>query len=207
MTIKLTIDGPKGSGKSTLAKKLANKIGFEHYYFGPDKSYLKRTTQTDYHNMLVSKDDYILERGPLSDMIYLMTRGAIPTFDVKIKEGMIDVNYDWLPVTLDHLSNYYDNADLNVVLYASDTRTLMNNLDNRNEDSGKYLTDEEISFLNVENNLYKSIYLTLEEYKPKLSGKMIFYDVSKNSYDYLEKLIINALLIDELKDIIKTKAR
>lgn len=180
--IKLTIDGPKGSGKTTLARTIAKTQNLNHFYFGPDKSYHKEETQNEFIEMIRSDQEYILERGPLSDLIYLMTRGAIPTFQVNLVKGRPTVHYDWLPINLRDLVDYYKLSDLNVIFYASDVESLIENLKRRREKSGKFMTDEEERFLRIENYMYQHIIDLILIYEPELKPKMICKDISGIDY-------------------------
>lgn len=191
--IKLTIDGPKGSGKSTLAKKLSKRTNADHFYFGPKHSYHNGRTQIEFISMMKSDQKYILERGPLSDLIYLMTRGAIPTFQVSLVNGIPDIHYDWLPITLKDLVNYYSMSDLNIIFYASDIDSLIANLKKRREASGKFMTDEEAKFLKIENYMYQHIIDLVLLYEPKLKDKMIIKDISGISYQKFYKDILEIL--------------
>lgn len=182
--IKLTIDGPKGSGKSTLAKTIAKRQNLQHFYFGPKNSYHKDQTQNELIEMMRSDQGYILERGPLSDLIYLITRGAIPTFQVSLVDGIPDIHYDWLPITLRDLVDYYKFSDINIIFYASDVDSLIENLKRRREKSGKFMTKEEERFLRVENYMYQHIVELVLLYEPELKSKIIIKDISGINYGH-----------------------
>ena len=181
--IKLTIDGTNGSGKSTLAKTMAKHQNLKHYYFGPEKSYYNGQTQIEFIAMMKSEQNYILERGPLSDLIYLLTRGAIPTFQVSLVDGIPDIHYDWLPITLKDLVDYYKLSDVNVIFYASDVDSLVANLKSRWLSSGKFMTEEEERFLRIENYMYQHIIELILLYEPELKSKMICKDISGINYN------------------------
>lgn len=191
--IKITIDGPKGVGKSTLAKKLINKIKGKHYYFGPTRSYTNPKIKKEYNEMLNDNTNYILERGPMSDYIFLATREWYPTLNINLEknDGQLipKVEYDWLPITIPQLGEYYSNSTLNIIMYSSDINKLLTNLQVRKNKSGKYANSDELKFIELENDLYK---FTAEQAKKfaKLNNVLIL-DINKLTYKQINEIVIN----------------
>lgn len=189
----ITIDGPKGSGKSSLAKFIAKKLNTDVFYFGPERSYHNRQTQKDLVTAMLCTNGKVFERGPLSDLVYLTTRGATPTFSVDVVAGDLDVNYNWLPVTINDLSRFYNEANINIVLYASDIEKLHKNLTSRASRSGKYLNEEELKYLEVENKLYKDYFESVLMLNKDLKSKCFLFNISEQSYkeiyDTMEELL------------------
>lgn len=191
--IKITIDGPKGVGKSTLAKKLTIKIKGKHYYFGPTRSYTNPKIKKEYNEMLNDNTNYILERGPMSDYIFLATREWYPTLNINLEknDGQLipKIEYDWLPITIPQLGEYYSNSTLNIIMYSSDINKLLANLQVRKNKSGKYANSDELKFIELENNLYK---FTAEQAKKftKLNNVLIL-DINKLTYKQINDIVIN----------------
>lgn len=191
--IVITIDGPKGVGKSTLAKKLTIKLKGKHYYFGPTRSYTNPKIKKEYNEMLNDNCKYILERGPMSDYIFLATREWYPTLNINLEQinGNLTpkVEYDWLPITIPQLGEYYSNSTLNIVMYSSDVNKLLNNLNIRKDSIGKFINEDELKFIELENNLYK---FTAEQAKNfnKLNNVLIL-DINKLTYKQINEIILN----------------
>lgn len=191
--INVTIDGPKGSGKSTLAKKLAKRLNNHHFYFGPEKSYTKPEVNEEYIKMKDSKEGYILERGPLSDFIFLATRPWFPEIEIGVKKdengiNTPDLKINWLPINIEMLSNYFKNATLNIILYTSDETTLTYNLNNRKKEIGKYANTEELKYLTLENKFYKFLAETARDFADL--DNVLILDISNYSYDTIDRIVM-----------------
>lgn len=201
--INITIDGPKGSGKSTLAKKLSKKLNSTHFYFGPEKSYTRPEINDEYNNMVKSNTSYVLERGPLSDFIFLATRPWYPEIEIGIKKNKNGVNtpdlkIKWLPVNINMLGEYFNKAKLNIVLYASDENDLLYNLNKRKNTSGKYASNEELKYLKAENRFYKFLAIQARDFA-NLDNVLIL-DISSHTYETIDKIVMERYrFFDKLK--------
>lgn len=201
--INITIDGPKGSGKSTLAKKLSKKLNIVHFYFGPEKSYTRPEINDEYNNMVKSDTGYVLERGPLSDFIFLATRPWYPEIEIGVKKNKNGINtpdlkIKWLPININMLGEYFSKAKLNIVLYASDENDLLYNLNKRKNASGKYASKEELKYLKAENRFYKFLATQARDFA-NLDNVLIL-DISSHTYTTIDKIIMERYrFFDKLK--------
>lgn len=167
MAILYDIEGPKGSGKSTLTQLfMSNHIVDEiHYYDGNWKTLV---SESSVHADHASKFKFIHERGFLSQIIYTFMANANPDFEGRsYYDGPKMTFSTWritpLPIMLDYIDNLKHKL---VILYAEDSNTLIDRLNLRKEQTGKYATDNELEVLKNSNILFKYFGQMLKEMKP-----------------------------------------
>lgn len=200
----ISIDGPKGSGKSTLAKSLKSFANGKDFYFGPTKAYGHQYTQELLRNFIMANQSAILERGPLSDLAYLLTRGAdfagvVNSIDVESEKPKVNAIPTWQLITYQNLIDYYTLPNsLHIILYASNPDKLIENLNKRNQRCGKYANEEEFNNLCYENLIYKSTIKNLLIANPSLYPNVKLYDISTMSYEDLYQKIYED--VDELRN-------
>lgn len=175
--IKLTVDGMKSTTSKYLVKRISesNNKDKECYKLDLDKPYLKEEIKNEIKNMELSDTNYIIDGGPLEQLVHQMTKRIIPTFKVNLVENRPTVQYDWLPITLKDLADYYKSSCVNVIFYLSDTKTYIENIEKNTE---HVMSLEEKRDIKVKNYLYKHIIESLLIYYPKLENKIILEDIS-----------------------------
>lgn len=207
----ITIDGTKGTGKSTLSKKLLKKIRknldsdkkVDLQYLGPKYAYGKQETHSLIKNHILDNDVSIIERGPMSDFVYLTTRpvtfdGVIKNIEANDELTKIDIRPTWQNITYQDLLDYYELPNsLHIILYSSDKEKLMHNLRLRNEKIGKYLNQDEYDNLIKENLIYQSTINNLYAINPGLKKNVKLYDISKLTYKRLYEEIFKIVIHDD----------
>lgn len=175
--IKLTVDGMKSSTSEYLVKRISesNNKDKKCYKLDLEKPYLKEEIKNEIKNMELSDTNYIIDGGPLEQMVKQITKRIIPTFQVNLVEKRPTVKYDWLPITLKDLADYYKSSYVNVIFYLSDTETYIENIEKNTE---KVMPLKEKRDIKVKNYLYKHIIESLLIYAPELKDKIILEDIS-----------------------------
>lgn len=118
----IVLEGAKGTGKSTLAKHFIDK-GFNYHH-----STSQNENDFNYHMNLLKKDNMILDRFSLGEMIYPKVYG---------REGKINLK--------EFIETFSDENTIYVVLFTEDCYDYV--LEKRVKDRDGDLTDEQVDDL------------------------------------------------------------
>lgn len=164
--MKILIDGAQGTGKSTLAELFKNK-GFRHKRYTSENF----MTEKEIEESCASKDDFIYERGIISEAVY----ATLWNEDKKV-------------ITRSRFAHLIENVDYIFILYSSIDQMLYDRIKKRERESGRTVPDWQLELLCESNQLFKGYAEFLRMIDP---AKVFLIDVyhCPNTMDYMQFLI------------------
>lgn len=112
--MKIIVEGPDGVGKSTLVNYIANKYNLSIYHSSSETK-----NDLEYHEDLISKDNVILDRANLGEIVYPLVYNR-------------ETKMDW-DKQIDFMNECQDEEIIYIIMYASDFEDLKSRLYKRGD--------------------------------------------------------------------------